>query len=151
MNDIPNLLRIDDRLTTAGQPTERQLGAVAHAGFEVVINLALHDDPRYSLPDEPGVVRSLAMQYVHIPVQFGAPTGEDLQRFCDAMDAARHRKVFVHCAANRRVTAFLGLYHVLRLGRNESDAFEPMRRIWEPDAVWGAFIERTLRDRQALA
>lgn len=147
MKDTHKLLRVDDRLTTAGQPTEQQLAAVAGEGFEVVINLALHDDPRYSLPDEPGVVRSLAMQYVHIPVQFGAPMSEDLQRFCDAMDAARDRKVFVHCAANKRVTAFLGLYRVLRLGWNEAEAFEPMREIWEPDAVWAAFITRALADR----
>jgi uncharacterized protein (TIGR01244 family) len=142
MKDIYNLLRIDDRLATAGQPSEAQLAGVASEGFEVVINLALHDDPRYSLADEPAVVRSLAMQYVHIPVQFGAPTDEDLQRFCDAMDAARDRKVFVHCAANKRVTAFLGLYRVLRLGWDTRDAFEPMRRIWEPDATWAAFIKK---------
>jgi uncharacterized protein (TIGR01244 family) len=144
MHRICNLLPIDERLMTAGQPTQDQLAAVAQAGFEVVINLALHDDPRYSLPDEAGLVRSLGLQYIHIPVQFGAPSDEDLQRFCDAMDAARGCKVFVHCAANKRVTAFLGLYRVLRLQWSEAQAFDAMRSIWEPDAVWSAFIARTL-------
>ena len=59
---------IDESLCTSGQPTVAQLQEIASAGFQTVINLALHDDPRYSLPDEAGTVRSLGMGYVHIPV-----------------------------------------------------------------------------------
>ncbi len=144
MNDIYKLLRIDESLTTSGQPSERQLAALAAEGFELVINLALHDDPRYSLPDEAGTVRSLQMDYVHIPVQFKAPTLADLTQFFDAMDAAKGRKVLVHCAANIRVTTFLGLYRVLRLGWDQHEAFEPMRSMWQPDEVWSAFIAQAL-------
>jgi uncharacterized protein (TIGR01244 family) len=144
MEGIYKLLQIDDRLATSGQPSEAQLAQVAAAGFDVVINLALHDDPRYSLPDEAGTVRSLGMDYVHIPVQFKAPTLGDLAQFCAAMDAAHGRKTYVHCAANLRVTCFLGLYRVLRLGWDKDAAFEPMRRMWQPDEVWSAFIDQAL-------
>jgi protein tyrosine phosphatase (PTP) superfamily phosphohydrolase (DUF442 family) len=41
----------------------------------------------------------------HIPVQFGAPTERDLLAFFDAMDRNSGRRVWVHCAANMRVTA----------------------------------------------
>ena len=54
VSDIHNYLRIDDALATSGQPSMEELGAAARDGVEVVINLALHDDPRYSLPDEAG-------------------------------------------------------------------------------------------------
>ena len=144
MQGIYKLLQIDERLATSGQPSVAQLGAVAAEGYDLVINLALHDDPRYSLPDEAGTVASLGMDYVHIPVAFKAPTLADLDRFFDAMDAAAGRKVFVHCAANIRVTTFLGLYRVLRLGWDEERAFEPMRTMWQPDEVWSAFIARAL-------
>jgi uncharacterized protein (TIGR01244 family) len=144
MKGIYKLLRIDERLATAGQPTEAQLSAVAEQGFDLVINLALHDDPRYSLPDEAASVRLLDMDYVHIPVQFKAPTLADLAQFFDTMDAAQDRKVFVHCAANIRVTTFLGLYRVLRLGWDEDKAFAPMRQIWQPDETWSAFIAQAL-------
>ena len=77
---------VDQLLATSGQPTEAQLAALARAGFGAVINLALHDDPRYSLPDEPGLVQSLGMAYVHIPVAFAAPQESDLLTFFDAMD-----------------------------------------------------------------
>ena len=34
--------------------------------------------------------------------------------FCAAMDAHKGEKVLVHCAANYRVTAFMGLYRIIR-------------------------------------
>jgi protein tyrosine phosphatase (PTP) superfamily phosphohydrolase (DUF442 family) len=144
LNAIYNQRQVNDRLGTSGQPTVAQLGAVADAGYRTVINLALHDDPRYSLPDEAGTVRSLGMQYVHIPVQFGRPTREDLRAFFDAMDAHRGEKLWVHCAANMRVSAFLGLYGVLRLGQPREEAFPLIADLWQPDAVWSAFIDNAL-------
>ncbi|HSW03342.1 methyltransferase domain-containing protein [Aquabacterium sp.] len=135
---------VDERLATSGQPSEDQLAAIARAGYQVIINLALHDDPRYSLPDEAGSVAALGLPYVHIPVQFKAPTRDDLLRFCDAMDAYIARKTWVHCAANYRVTAFVGLYRVLRQGWAKDDAFALMHEVWQPDATWQAFIDEQL-------
>jgi hypothetical protein len=60
------------------------------------------------------------------------------------MDANRARKMLVHCAANKRVTAFLGLYRVVRLGWAPGEAFALMHSVWEPDPVWSRFIERVL-------
>jgi protein tyrosine phosphatase (PTP) superfamily phosphohydrolase (DUF442 family) len=98
LEDIRNFREVDGRLATGGQPSAGQLAAARSAGVEVVINLALHDDPRYSLPDERATVESLGMTYRHIPVQFGAPTESDLLAFFDAMEAAQGRHVLVHCA-----------------------------------------------------
>jgi uncharacterized protein (TIGR01244 family) len=144
LSGIYNYRAVDDAIGTSGQPTVAQLAGIAQAGYRTVINLALHDDPRYSLPDEAGTVRSLGMNYVHIPVQFATPTQEDLQAFFAAMDAHAGEKVWVHCAANMRVTAFLGLYRVLRQGWPQEKAFELMREMWEPNEVWSAFIAKAL-------
>jgi protein tyrosine phosphatase (PTP) superfamily phosphohydrolase (DUF442 family) len=142
---IYNHRPLDERLATSGQPTVPQLHAIAAAGYRVVINLALHDDPHYSLPDEAGVVRSLGLAYVHIPVQFAAPTDEDLQRFFAAMEAHQHDKAWVHCAANLRVPVFLGLYRVIRQGWDPERAFALMQGLWpQPNAVWSAFIGNAL-------
>ena len=67
-------------LATSGQPQEDELAAIADAGYEVIINLALHDDPRYSLKDEASSVRELGLKYVHIPVQFDAPSTNDSKK-----------------------------------------------------------------------
>ena len=64
---------------------------------------------------EAEIVRSLGLSYIHIPVNFAAPTEADLQQFCDAMDANANKKRFLHCAMNKRVSAFIGLYRVIRL------------------------------------
>jgi protein tyrosine phosphatase (PTP) superfamily phosphohydrolase (DUF442 family) len=132
-------------LATSGQPSEAQVRQIAEAGYEVVINLALHDDPRYSLKDEAALVTALGLEYVHIPVQFGAPTESDLARFFDAMESHQGRRIWLHCAANMRVTAFLGLYRQIREGWTEDRAFELMDAVWKPNAVWSAFIAARLR------
>src|SRR4029079_7876592 len=112
LSESRNFREIDERLLTAGQRSEAQLADAERRGVQVVINLALHDDPRYSLADEAGCVRGLGMEYVHIPVQFNAPTAENLQAFIAAMNAHQGKVILVHCAANYRVTAFVGLYRV---------------------------------------
>lgn len=131
-------------LATSGQPREEQFAAIAAAGYEVVVNLALHDDPRYSLSDEPGVVRRLGLEYVHIPVRFDAPGTADLNSFFRAMDTLGDRRIWLHCAANLRVSAFLGLYRRLRLGWSEYEAFALMREMWQPNPIWAAFIRSQL-------
>lgn len=143
-SDIINFLRIDAALATSGQPTVEELEAVARDGTQVVINLAVHDDPRYSLPDEAGTVGSLRMTYVHIPVKFDAPQEAELFAFFDAMEHFAGCKLLVHCAANKRVTAFLGLYRAIRQGWDVERAFAPMREIWEPNAAWAPFIAAML-------
>jgi uncharacterized protein (TIGR01244 family) len=149
LDETRNFRKVDDGLLTAGQPNEAQLADAAQQGVKVVINLALHDDPRYSLADEAGCVRGLGMQYVHIPVQFNAPTEQDLRAFVTAMDAHKGEKVLVHCAANYRVTVFIGLYRMLREGMASDRAFEPMRSVWEPNDVWRQFIDEALHTHSA--
>lgn len=148
VSDIYNIRPINAKLSTSGQPTEDQLKALAAEGYEVIINLALHDHPRYSLPDEPGVVQALGMKYIHIPVQFDDPREEDLLAFMAAMEQHKKNKLLVHCAANMRVTAFLGLYRVIKLGMSEHTAFEPMRSVWQPDEIWASFISQMLAKHQ---
>jgi protein tyrosine phosphatase (PTP) superfamily phosphohydrolase (DUF442 family) len=142
---------VDARLATSGQPTEGQLGAIADAGYRTVINLALHDDPRYSLADERGTVEGLGLAYVHIPVVFAAPTEADLHAFFDAMRIHAAERVWIHCAANLRVSAFLGLWRVLELGEDRRTAFAQLESLWQPDAAWAAFLEAMLAKRGARA
>jgi protein tyrosine phosphatase (PTP) superfamily phosphohydrolase (DUF442 family) len=144
---IYNYRQVSAELATSGQPKEDQLAAISEAGYEVVINLGLHDDPRYSLPDETKTVNALRMEYVHIPVKFDAPTRADLLAFFDAMARNQDRKVWVHCGANMRVTAFVGLYRVLRQSWQAGPAFELMDSVWKPDKVWASFIKERMEDR----
>jgi protein tyrosine phosphatase (PTP) superfamily phosphohydrolase (DUF442 family) len=147
LTSIQNYRQITPKLATSGQPDEAELKAIMAADYEVVINIALHD-AWYSLPDEPGTVRALGMQYIHIPVQFDAPTHYNLHRFFDVMDENRTSKIWVHCAANKRVSVFLGLYWHIRRGQPLAQAFALQREIWEPDKVWSKFITESLASVQ---
>jgi protein tyrosine phosphatase (PTP) superfamily phosphohydrolase (DUF442 family) len=141
VTDVRNFVRIDERVGTAGQPTEAQMRDVAKDGYAAVVNLGLLD-PKYCLADEAGLVASLGMSYRHIPVKFDAPAVEDFEMFAATMDEWAGRKTFVHCAANYRVSAFMALYGELRLGWTRAHADEHARRVWTPDEIWRAFMAR---------
>jgi protein tyrosine phosphatase (PTP) superfamily phosphohydrolase (DUF442 family) len=146
IEEIKNYVALSGELATGGQPSEGQIQELAQAGFECIINLGLLD-PRYCLADEAGLVRSLGLEYHHIPVDFQAPTIEDLTQFFNIMQAAEGKRVFVHCAANYRVSSFVSLYGQAKLGWSSEQAAAHVRRLWEPNEIWAAFIERA---RQAL-
>ena len=141
--EIYNFRAIGERLGTAGQPSEEQFQAVRQAGFEAVINLALPTSDN-ALADEGSIVTGLGMSYVHIPVNFQAPALEDFRTFCRVMAAFEGRQVFVHCAANKRVSAFVFLYRVLHQGVGITEAERDLHAIWEPDEAWDRFIRSEL-------
>lgn len=140
---IYNYHRLSEHLITSGQPSEEQLAAVARAGYEVVINLALHGEP-YALADERATVEGLGMHYVHIPVIWQRPTAGDLEAFSAAMDGHAVQRVYVHCAANMRVSAFMLLYRVRNLGWPLAEALPDLAALWEPNQTWQAFIDANL-------
>lgn len=136
--------QIDEGLATSGQPTGEQLRAAAEDGYEVVINLLSYDVAILSREDEAKLVKSMGMTYVHIPVDFGNPREEELLEFFEAMEQHEGRKLLVHCAANMRVTAFLGLYLAIKKNQPLTNAFDPMRSVWSVNPVWYSFIMNML-------
>lgn len=143
LEEIYNFLQLSDRIATSGQPDEEQLMEIGRARYEAVINLALTGTD-YALEDEAGLVRSLGMKYIHIPVIWENPTPEDLDAFMDTMDSLQGKKVYVHCVANMRVSAFMALYRILRLGWDLERAMQDVHKIWEPNERWAAFIQQVL-------
>ena len=131
-------------LGTAGQPTEAQFRTIREAGFDVVINLALPTSDS-ALAGEGSIVAGLGMSYVHIPVPFRAPTSLEFRAFTGVMAAFDRRRVFVHCAANKRVSVFVFLYRVLYQRAVITDAEHDLHAIWQPDEVWSRFIQVQLR------
>lgn len=136
---VVNWQRIDDRITTSGQPSEVELAEIAALGVRHVVNLGLHSHPR-ALPDEAATLAHLGVTYIHQPVDFQNPTLEDFRRFCAVMTEIGSMPVHVHCIMNFRVSAFLFRYHRDILGMDEADARARMDQIWKPDGVWGEFI-----------
>ena len=62
---IYNWHRLDDRITTSGQPTEQQLADIRALGVQHIVNLGLHTHEK-ALPDEAASVARLGMTYKYI-------------------------------------------------------------------------------------
>ena len=138
---IHNWRRLDDRITTSGQPTEQQLADIHALGIRHIINLGLHSHEK-TLPDEAASVSRLGMTYIHIPVDFQNPTDGDFAQFCSAMEQLQEVPVHVHCIANYRVSAFFYRYRREVLGTDEAQARADMEQVWQPKGVWAAFVGR---------
>ena len=132
---------MSDDIVTSGQPGREDFAGIAGAGYEAVVNLGTGTSPD-AVPDEREIVTGAGMAYHHIPVVWTAPELSDLDRFFSVMDSLRGKKVWVHCVVNKRVTAFMYLYSLLRRRLPEEEARVPMDAVWEPDDTWTAFIER---------
>jgi protein tyrosine phosphatase (PTP) superfamily phosphohydrolase (DUF442 family) len=148
ITSIDNFFALPPRFATAGQPTRAQYPSIATAGYTVVINLACTDSPN-ALSDEAEIAVNLGLEYFNIPVDFKAPTLTDLQRFAEIVSARIDRQIFIHCAANKRVSVFMYLYRHIYEAVPESIARADLNTIWEPNAIWQQFIDTavlTLRE-----
>ena len=148
LDGVYDYVRIGDRLSTSGQITTAEVGAVKDAGFDIVVNLAPAREDRNF--EEGFRVTEAGMTYVQIPVDWREPALRDLELFFDVMDANRDRDVFVHCFANMRVSVFVYLYRTLREGVADEEAWADVLKVWDPGsdpetAQWPRFIAEARR------
>jgi protein tyrosine phosphatase (PTP) superfamily phosphohydrolase (DUF442 family) len=141
MDRILNFVQLTDSVGTAGQPTAEQFADIAAAGYVAVVNLAVPDSHN-AVANEGSLVTATGMVYVNIPVKWEAPTLADLQRFIRTMRVFEGEHVFVHCAMNMRVSAFMYHYLTVEKGLPPERARSPILEKWTPkmDAVWQAFL-----------
>jgi protein tyrosine phosphatase (PTP) superfamily phosphohydrolase (DUF442 family) len=140
---IRNFLQLGGLLATSGMPRPEDFDTMRKAGFAVVVNLAMPTSDN-AMANEGDLVTRAGMTYVHIPVNFEAPLPADFDRFSRMLDVLRGQKVYVHCAANMRVSAFVFLHRVLSDELPRAEAERDLRRIWNPDGVWRQFIDQRL-------
>lgn len=136
---IYNYLPIRYGLSTSGQPTEKQMALIKQAGFTHVINLAPHHVEN-ALKDEAATLEQLGLRYIHIPVDFKAPTDANFQKFVNTMEVLADENVWVHCAANMRVSAFIYRYRCEVLKEDAARAKRELHKIWKPIGVWQHFV-----------
>ena len=141
MDQILNFVQLTESIGTSGQPTPEQFAEIAAAGYSAVVNLALPDSHN-AVANEGSLVTATGMTYVQIPVKWESPTLADLQRFIKTMRTFEGERVFVHCAMNMRVSAFMYHYLTVEKGLPRERARSPILEKWEPkmDEVWKRFL-----------
>ena len=140
LEQIRNFYHLDEHTGTAGQPEAEEFQLIRQNGYKLVINLACHDSP-HALENEARIAEKEGLEYIHLPVDFKAPTLQELEQFFTVMQRNDNRPVFVHCALNWRVSCFMYLYRTIRKGIPENIARNDLLQVWQPDQTWQDFIE----------
>jgi len=135
---------VNQNLAFSGQLVEADVEVLKAMGFTTVINLATFNRERNGKEDE--WVTSKGLSYLHLPVDFSAPTESDLVRFFSLLDSLRGQKVWVHCFVNYRASAFVYLYRIHRLGHKNDEAEASLNEFWTPELratypQWEDFLE----------
>lgn len=142
---IVNFREYSASFASAGQPTEAQLAALADAGFERIVYIA-YSDQENSLAHEDRLVKQLGMEYVHVPVEWSAPTKSDFYLFAGAMQRAPAAKTLLHCQVNYRASAFSFLYRVLYEDVPVAIAKADLNSVWTPNETWRDLIFAVLEE-----
>jgi protein tyrosine phosphatase (PTP) superfamily phosphohydrolase (DUF442 family) len=138
-----NYHEISETLVSSGQISPSHIEALPDEQIELVVNLTLEDTDLNAR--EGFEITALGIDYIHIPVDWSAPSEANLQLFMHIMAAAGDRKVLVHCFANYRASAFIYLYRTLKqdvapeIARKDLDAVWP-KAAWQQYPQWQALI-----------
>jgi protein tyrosine phosphatase (PTP) superfamily phosphohydrolase (DUF442 family) len=141
LNTIRAFQLVDANNASSGYVTDEQFKYIKEFGFEHVISLLPGNQSH-----EDSVVTSLGMTFTQIEVNWKEPTVTNVQNYFSDMKKFSGKKVFLHCMANMRASAFMFLYRTTQLGIDKSSAAELMYDIWHPkdNEQWNTLIRTVL-------
>ncbi len=145
--DAPNVVEISPTLVTSGQPTAKGLQSLGALGFQAVIYLAPSTVPN-AIHAEPELLAKQGIEFIHIPIEFAAPSKSHFDAFSAAMARLGPRKVLVHCEINMRASSLVFLYRVIHLREPADIAYESVARVWSPRGPWRRLIVEQLATSQ---
>lgn len=143
MKNIKNFIQINEHIATAGQPTKKEFKTIAQAGYDVVLNLSMHN--KGALKEEDKIVSKNGMLYIHIPITWKEP---ELDRFLFALDTLKllqrqQKKVFVHCIMNWRVSILIYQYKKSILYKKNVKLKAP--KDFKPNKQWKKIINLNIK------
>lgn len=97
-------------------------------------------DSSFAIENEGFIVTFLGMAYFHIPVPFGTPEKKHLILFLKLLATLAYKIVWVHCAKNYRVSAFLFHYQKLIYKLTENKLESTIFEKWQPNDPWQQFL-----------
>ena len=145
----PNLVAIDAKIVTSGQPSAAWLARLEAEGYEAVVYLAPATVPD-AVRDEPLIVSRQGIVYVNLPIRFDGPTERDFDAFAGVMQGLRDRKVLVHCQVNLRASSMTFLYRAIVRREDPAKAYEAVAAVWSPHDAWMPYL-RSMLARHGIA
>ena len=140
MKKILNYIKVNKQISTAGQPTKKQFETIAKEGFDVVINLSMHN--KGALKEEDKIVSKNGMMYIHLPITWKSPELDRLELFLKLLETLEkeNKKVFIHCIKNYRVSIFMHVYKKTVWKDKNTSFVSPMDYV--PNKIWKSIINR---------
>lgn len=123
---IKNFGQMDEQFYRGAEPKSiEDFQALKRLGINTVIDLQAKPEA-----DERGMVESLGMHYVNIPmVDKAYPRPEWVAAFMKTVDDPSTGKFFVHCAGGRHRTGSMGaVYRFEKYGWNYDQAYAEMKK-----------------------
>lgn len=117
--DIPNAVQPEDGLLLAGQPTPKQLKALAKAGYKTVIDLRPAEEDHGF--DEAKAARKADLEYSSIPVTPETLDTSTVKFFLTVLGNAE-RPALIHCSSGSRAGGLYYAWLVLEQGMDEDAA-----------------------------
>ena len=139
---LPNYIKINEQISTSGQPTKKQFKKIAKEGFEVVINLAMHN--KGALKEEDKIVSKNGMMYIHLPITWKNPEIDRLKLFLKLLESLEreNKKILIHCIMNYRASVFMYLYKKYVWKEKEPKFIAPKE--YKPNKTWKKVLKLDL-------
>ena len=143
IKSIKNYIKINNNISTAGVPTKKQIKLIAKKGFDVIINLAMHN--KGALPKEDKIVSKNKMLYIHIPITWKNPELKRLKLFLKILQTLQNdnKKVFIHCIMNYRASVFIYQYKKTILKQKNIKLIAPKE--FKPNKKWKKIIDLDIK------
>ncbi len=141
IEDIYNYYKVEGLYSTSGQPSKSDFFIIAEKNYEIIINLAPKSMIGKYILKEDKILNSLNIKYIHIPVNFNNPTEYDFEQFSNSITSNKNSKIWVHCVANMRVSAFTYKFKRDVLNYKHDQIINDLNAIWRPNKVWSDFLK----------
>ena len=141
LSEICNYYKVPNLFDTSGQPNEQELRLLAKVGYQVIINLSIKSILNGKNINEKDLLDSLKVEYIHLPVDYNNPTDEDFKKFILYLHKYKNKKLWIHCEAKHRVSAFIYRYRRDVLNLPHEMIIRDMETIWTPNEVWKKFLQ----------
>jgi uncharacterized protein (TIGR01244 family) len=149
-DDVPNILCVDERFATGGQPTDSAFAKLAAHGYRAVLSLRTASEG-VDLKQQQEAVEKAGMHYVSVPVVSSAPKPEMVDAFIKAVKDKDNQPMLIHCGSANRVGAFWMIYRVVEQGWPEEKALEEATKIGLRSPVLKTFAHEYITSRAKKA
>lgn len=123
---IGNFEQINGSILRGGLPSDANLKLLAQAGVKTILDLRMEGG---GAEHEEIVVKSLGMEYIHIPLGFTSPEHQDMVKAVKVLANSTDKPVFVHCRQGAdRTGMVVGLYRRLAQSWDFNKTYSEMRK-----------------------